>query len=359
MDQEAEADNRRPLTFFEVTTAAAFWFFAQQQAEAVVLEVGLGGRLDSTNVCQPQVSVITNISFDHTKQLGNTLGKIAFEKAGIIKPGVPVISGVVGEEAASVISEVAAERSAPLAVWGRDFEILEGADPEKFTVKGQLPAFKAQSLIASFEFEVSQLKLGMIGTHQRTNATIAVAAIESLNQRHWSITDDQIRDGLATAHLPGRTEIVSQQPLVIIDIAHNVASAAALAVTLQQFSPWQAASTKTLIFATSRDKDAAGMLKNLLPHFDRVVFTKYQNNPRGVDPGKLHELAISVCDSRGGDFPTRPKFYVIEHPEEAWKHTAAGRDQELPSPTGQAICIAGSAFLVAELRPLVLDSINR
>ena len=123
MDREAAADNRRPLTFFEVTTAAAFCFFAKQKTDAVVMEVGLGGRLDSTNVCQPLVSVITNISHDHTKQLGTTLDKIAFEKAGIIKPMVPVICGATDPEAKAVIAKVAADQHSPLFLYEDDFFI--------------------------------------------------------------------------------------------------------------------------------------------------------------------------------------------------------------------------------------------
>ncbi len=369
LDQEAEIENRRPLTFFEVTTAAAFCFFARQRADVVVLEVGLGGRLDSTNVCQPEVSVITNISFDHTKQLGNTLGKIAFEKAGIIKPLVPVISGVVTEEPAKVIAEVAAQHNAPLAVLENDFEVVEETAGPTFTVQGRMPSFDSLASspsatpsvtkIPGLEFEISQLKLAMVGAHQRTNAAISIAAIESLNQRGWNISGQQIRNGLAKAQMPGRTEIVSQQPLVIIDIAHNVASAAALAHTLQELNRWQTASCRTLIFATSRDKDAVGMLKNLLPQFDCVVFTKYQNNPRGSDPQKLRRLADSLFDSNVLDSRQRPELRIDEHPEQAWDNTIAVVGGESNSRSDQAICIAGSAFLVAELRPVVLDSISQ
>ena len=137
MDKQAEATGSKKLTFFEITTAAAIEFFANQNCEAVVLEVGLGGRLDSTNVCVPVVSVITNISLDHTRQLGDTLGEIAGEKAGIIKTGIPVISGTVEPEAAKVIEEIANGKQAPIFVYGRDFkECLD--EEQSFRVAGEI-----------------------------------------------------------------------------------------------------------------------------------------------------------------------------------------------------------------------------
>lgn len=386
MDQEADEDERRPLTFFEVTTAAAFCFFAEQQCDAVVLEVGLGGRLDSTNVCQPLVSVITNISFDHMRQLGNTLALIAGEKAGIIKPGVPVVSGVLAEEAAEVIESVARENQAPLFQLNRDFfvaakvsNIAEEVEPIAkedavspaisqsdilscpFTITGQ---------VNDENFSIDNVSLKMLGPHQRTNAAIAATAVKLFNQQSTaqpSVSDTAIRAGLATAAIAGRTEIVANRPTIMLDIAHNVASVGALVVTLQQLPQWQSASKKILIFSSSREKDEAGMLRPLLAQFDQIIFTKYQNNPRGREAVELLEIAEILLTENQTDTESKtqthvdnrelgcavvtlnkrvPDLLINELPESALATALSSASED------DFICIAGSAFLVAELRAL-------
>jgi len=339
LDAESARSNLRRLTFFEVITAAAFYYFWKQDVEAVVLEVGLGGRMDSTNVCLPVVSVITNISFDHTRQLGNTLEQIAAEKAGIIKLGVQVISGVTTPGPHEVIAEVAEQESAPLAILDRDFNISH-FDP-------QTESFAVAGAISEFRFHVEDLQLRMLGEHQRSNAAIAVAACQSLNQQGWQISETHIRDGLANAHIAGRTEIVSRRPLVMLDIAHNVASVAALANTIQELPEWKSASRKTLIMAVSEEKDAAGMLKTLLRIFDQIVFTKYQNNPRGIAASELMRLAqIQIADDRGA---ANCHLSIEPDPNQAWQSV---RDS---ATNDDFICIAGSAFLIAETRPLTRE----
>ncbi len=336
MDREANDDDRRKLTFFEVTTAAAFCFFANQRADAVVLEVGLGGRLDSTNVCHPLVSVITNISFDHTKQLGNTLALIAGEKAGIIKRNTPVVSGALAPEAAEVIARVAADNESQLLLLNRDFHVHHSMQGAPFSVTGT---------IGGQRFELDNLTLGLLGTHQQTNAGLAIAVAKLLNCSNWQISDDQIRSGLAQAQLAGRTEIVSRRPTVMVDIAHNPASVLALVATLAEVPEWKSSRRKILIMAVSREKEAEAMLLPLLKIFDEVIFTKYQNNPRGRAAEELLQMAETICAHE--KIQTTAKFSIQSTPLEAWNAAVA------ISGESDFICIAGSAFLVAELRRIV------
>lgn len=364
MDKEAEQQQHRPLTFFEITTAAAFLFFATQKCEVVVLEVGLGGRLDSTNVCQPVTSVITNISVDHTRQLGSTVDKIAFEKAGIIKPGVPVVSGALDPAAAKVIEEVANSQQSPYFVLQNDFflETPEGT-ASTFSCSGtidvssnSLPASKSDFTgpAERIEYGIDNLKLGLIGHHQRTNASVAVAAIQTLVARGWDISDDSIRTGLRRASLSGRTEVVSQSPTIIIDMAHNVASINALVDALTQDLPqWKSSSRRTLILAMSRDKDAVGILRPLVENFDEIVLTKYQNNPRGKSENELLKLAQSIQSQRRANSQPAADLVVESTPDAAWQRVESQLGEN------QLVCISGSAFLVAEMRNSILASIDQ
>jgi dihydrofolate synthase/folylpolyglutamate synthase len=224
--------------------------------------------------------------------------------------------------------------------------------------------------VLQHEFSHSKLALGLVGRHQRLNAALAVAAIEVFNQRLLSckpnfssvameceagiaavnpqepITGDHIRKGLAEARLSGRTEIVCRQPTVLLDIAHNVASVAALVETLEELPEWNVSVQKTLIVSISNEKDLAGMLAALLPVFDRVIFTKYQNNPRANSAEDLLELARTIVAATGRS----PALLLAPNPTAAWRTAIDG------ALASDFICCAGSAFLVAEMRPLVLVS---
>jgi dihydrofolate synthase / folylpolyglutamate synthase len=193
-------------TFFEITTAMAFLHFARERVAAGVLEVGLGGRLDSTNVCRPSVCVITSISFDHTRQLGSTLGQIAGEKAGIIKPGVPVISGVVTDQPRQVIRQVAEEAGAPLFERGVEFDFADEPRHGNATLDERLdyrePAHAPQ-------WELRGVQLGLLGRHQAANAAAAIAAVRRLIEQGWPIDQTSLRSGLATA--PPRPRLRQQQ----------------------------------------------------------------------------------------------------------------------------------------------------
>ena len=330
----------KPLTFFEIMTAAAMLHFANCQCDAVVLEVGLGGRLDSTNVCQPAVSVITNISLDHTRQLGSTIDKIAFEKAGIVKLGVPVVCGSNDPLAVETIENIAAQRNAEMFLLGRDFSMEEKRLPEigvfEFSCRGKL-CFADQRV----EFDRRGLRLSMLGHHQRSNASLAVAAIEVLNTvSDWDIGADAVSQGLLNSQLDGRTQVTSHRPAVVLDVAHNVASVNVLMATLQaELTEWSDANQKSLILAISKDKDCEGILQVLLPAFDRVWITKYQENPRGVAVEELFELAGKVAQQRSLNI----EINTEPTPDLAWQ---AATDSLEPT---DVLCCTGSVFLIAEL----------
>src|SRR5262245_13530162 len=331
---DARAPGEQAVTFFEVATALGFLHFVRRRVDVAVVEVGLGGRFDSTNVCLPLVSIITSISFDHTQQLGNTLASIAREKAGIVKPGWPAISGARSEEARAVIADICRQRGAPLQELDRAFHYVH--EPAHIASGA---ASLARVRVTTPRRTWPWLEVGLAGEHQSANAAVAVAAIEELQRQGMHIPDSAVADGLAGVAWPARLEVVSQAPLVILDCAHNLASARALLDTLAaSFPPRQAgAARRFLIFASSRDKDLAGMLALLAPHFDHLYLTRFSNNPRGVPPETLAELL-----ARSGTFP----HTLCPSAAEAWRWA---RDAARPD---DQICITGSVFLAGELRPI-------
>ena len=249
-------------TFFEVTTAAAFELFRQAAVDVAVLEVGLGGRLDATNVVRPMATAITSIDFDHERFLGYTLREIATEKGGIIKPGVPVVIGALHPEARAAIDEVAARVGAP---------VLEAR-----------------------EADVGDLTVGLRGAHQRTNAAVAVRLLQVVDSCGLPVPRPAVASGLANPQWPGRLE-VRQLPgrrELLLDAAHNPAGAAALASYLKS----EGAAPRPLVFAAMRDKDAGAMLRALLPAVGLAVFTR-ASNPRSADPDALAAQARAIAPS--------------------------------------------------------------
>jgi dihydrofolate synthase/folylpolyglutamate synthase len=347
LDDEAAARGALGPTFFEVTTAMAFLHFAQAQVDLAVLEVGLGGRLDSTNVCLPEVCVITSISFDHVKQLGNTLAAIAGEKAGIIKPGVPVISGVCEDEPRRVIGEQAEAVGAPLVQRGvaYDAALTDNSGPLIASGAALGESFTYYEPATAPTYLLRDLHLNMLGHHQAANAAAAVAALRCLRRRGWAIEEQHIRAGLAAARCPARIEQVRTQPSVILDVAHNPASIAAVIATLRErFRPKRGIG----LFASSRDKDYTAMLQRVLPAFDMLILTQYVNNPRALETEALLALAQSMRFETSGSGPLKPVLHACVRPSDAWKVAQAIADPE------DLICITGSFFLAAELRPLLI-----
>ena len=319
-------------TYFEITTAMAWQFFAQQQADIVVLEVGLGGRLDATNVCKPEVCVITSISRDHTHLLGSEVHQIAREKAGIIKTGVPVISGVLNPPAQEVIAEVCQQRDAELTQLERDFQYQHAREADSRAIGGHITVQTAQQ-------KFDDLPLPLIGEHQAHNAALAVMAVSVLAQRGWKIETSAIRFGMEQVQWPARIEVVSQNPLVIVDAAHNWASIAALIQTLDQhFSD----KSRIVIFAATRDKDVQGILRQLLPRFDTIILTSYLSNPRSVPVEQLFAMTRTISDRH---------VHVARDPQTAWAMA-----NKLTGPD-DLICITGSFFIAAEVREILHTSL--
>ena len=320
-------------TYFEILTAIAFLYFTRRAIDAAVIEVGLGGRLDSTNVCRPMVSVITSISFDHMELLGDTLAKIAAEKAGIIKPGVPVVSGVVDDEPACVINEIAREHHSRVLQLGIDFDFNyqppRGLGTEGFGSKG---GYRFLRFERPQRRTIESVEMGLLGRHQGANAAVALAVLQELQSQGWHLPEPHIRRGLATVQLPARVEIVSLRPMVVIDAAHNAASVQSLVETLEETF---AAKRRILVFATTQDKDVRGMLQRLLPQFERVILTRYLNNPRRLSIAELESLVAEVSPIEQCSCPNP---------------TAAVQCALQQATAEHLVCITGSFFLAAEAR---------
>jgi dihydrofolate synthase/folylpolyglutamate synthase len=343
IDQETQSTTSdNALTFFEITTAIAWLYFIRQQAEIVVLEVGMGGRLDSTNLCQPLVTVITSISFDHTKQLGNTLVAIAREKAGIIKPGIPVISGIQQPDVQDVIQQVADAAHAPLFSIGKDFQIsaaTQSIDTGNPSIENRL------NFEACGRFErgiLRDVQVGLLGEHQLRNAGVALSAIRCLQELGWKIDERAIRRGLTNVPSQARIEVIRREPTIIIDTAHNVASIAALVETLNQHFP---VTQRVLILAASRDKDIRGMLAMLVLNFDEIICTQFETNPRAVDAQTLAKLAGEIAEKEEAN--GNCKITVRQSPSEAWSYCREHLRRD------SLVCVTGSFFLAAELRPII------
>lgn len=281
------------LTTFELTTALAFVYFARAGVDFAVVEVGLGGRLDATNIILPQVSVITSLSYDHMHLLGDTLSQIAGEKAGIIKPGVPVVLAPQQREAELVVEEVADRQGAPLVRVGRDWLYAAGGHD----LSGQslyVWSSQEQPLMDAFvesageeEWVPPRFDVPLLGHHQVVNAAVAYAALRVLRDRGFGVPEEAIRAGFLAVEWPGRFQVLSRSPAVVVDSAHNRDSALKLRIALDDYFPGQPV---TLIFGASADKDIAGMLEELLPRVSRLIVTQAVH-PRAAEPQELSALA--------------------------------------------------------------------
>jgi dihydrofolate synthase / folylpolyglutamate synthase len=318
------------LTFFEIASALGFLHFARRNVDVAVVEVGLGGRFDSTNVCLPEVAVITSISFDHTQQLGNRLGSIAGEKAGIIKEGRPVVSGVLDAEPRSVIEDAAHRRQSPLFQLGKDFSFRYEPGRVQLASKPRVQVFAGNHSSQTME-------LGLLGEHQAANASLVVATVEQLRRLGWLIPEQAVVQGLAEVYWPARLEVVARSPWVILDCAHNVASVLALVSTLNESFP---PVSRRLIFASSRDKDVAEMFRTLGPHFRHAYLTQFANNPRSFTAEGLAEMWRACTEVSCSHYKSAP---------EALKEAMAR------SAPNELVCVSGSVFLAGELRPLLVE----
>jgi dihydrofolate synthase / folylpolyglutamate synthase len=270
------------LTTFEITSAIAFLYFAQQKVTAAVIEVGLGGRLDATNIVMPRVAVITSLSYDHMAVLGNTLALIAGEKAGIIKPGVPVVSAPQPDEALAVLEGVAAEGKAPLTLVGRDV-IFNGLE---HSLDGQTLTIRDQRSVIEHPKSVI-LRIPLLGAHQVVNAATAFAALQESGLIH---SGDSIQTGFSRVNWPCRFEILRRRPPVVLDSAHNVDSARQLRQALDDYFPGLPV---VWIFSILEDKEAAGMVSELRPRLTQVIATQSEH-PRVLAAQDVANLVRSA-----------------------------------------------------------------
>lgn len=307
-------------TEFEVLTAAAFLYFARERVDYLVLEVGLGGRLDATNVVEPQVAVITHISYDHVAVLGRTLTEIAREKAGIIKPGRPVVLAPQEDEAARVITARAAERGAPL-----------------FSVRAQCTVVPGRQDLSGQRFDLTaagrsypDLEIRLLGPHQLDNAATAALALTVLGSQGATIPEDAVRRGLAAARWPARFEVVRTAPLAIIDGAHNPDGAQALARTVRTYLPGR---RLILVLGMLGDKDVSAVLKTLGPLAQAAVVTR-PASPRAAAPEQV-AAGLKACV---------PAVYV--EPEIP---RAVDRALALAAP-GDAVLVCGSLYMAGAAR---------
>ncbi len=324
--EEAERALGERLTYFELLTAMAYYYFRQERVDVAVLEVGMGGRWDSTNVVDSEVAVITNVELDHVNELGDTREKIAVEKAGIINEGALVITAEVAREILMILSEKCHEAGAEMKVFGRDFR-LDYQLP--YRVSGEPPAqFISVRGIEGREFK--DIKLPLLGKHQAINAACAIAACQVYTDPRQRTDEAAFRRALETSAVPGRLDILSERPLVVADGAHNVLGMDRLASALATEFDYDRLVVVASILA---DKDARGMLRILGKVADELVLTENRNE-RSVSAGRL----ASYC-----------RMERIEHLVEQEFPRALKKAISLAGRQGM-VCVTGSLFTVSEAR---------
>ena len=313
-------------TFFELLTAIAFVHFSEQAVDVGVIEVGLGGRLDSTNVITPEVAAVTSISLDHMEILGDTVEKIAREKAGIFKPGVPAIVVPQKPGVLDVFRAEAQAAGATLRVLGEDIDYSV-----RFEATPQLgPHLRVGLSTTRMNFE--HVPVPLKGEHQATNCGLALAIVDALSERGFNTPEGKVLKGLAGVEMPGRMELLKGEPRVLLDGAHNAESIKSL---MKSIGAQVRYDSMVVIFGCAVDKDVEGMLRELALGADKVIFTKVQGNARAADP---RELARRFSDASAKMCQTAQTF------AEALQlaRRAVGRDD--------LICVTGSLYLVGEAK---------
>ncbi len=320
-------------TFFEIITALAFMHFADIQVDIAIIETGLGGRLDSTNVIEPKLIGISSLSIDHQQQLGNTLGSIAREKAGVFKPGIPIISVQQETEALEVLKTQANAVKAPLSVTGKDIDFSYRFE----TSREDGPHSRISIITPTSRFE--HLRVPLPGKHQAINCSLAIAMLDKLKSNGYQIDNDKAIAGLNKVFLPGRMEIICDSPRIIIDAAHNAASITELIRAIGQNIPYD---SMVVIFGCNLDKDVRGMLEQLQYGADKVIFTR-SNSVKAMSPEELGDMYHEVCGKM---------YQTAEGLDEALKlaKNAVGRED--------LICITGSFYLIGQAKTRFLPTVT-
>lgn len=309
-------DEAEPPTFFEFAAAMAFLYFFQEQADPIILETGMGGRLDATNIVHPLVAVITNISLDHQEYLGESLAAIAAEKAGIIKAGAPLVTFARQKRVLDLFRRRCRELGAPLYLGGLDFR-ARGGPGGRFSYQG-------------LNLQLSDLTLSLPGRHQCGNAAVALAVVELLRPKDYAVPEAAIREGLKTTRWPGRLEEVPQDPRVLLDGAHNPAAARTLAQSLRQSHK---NGRLIMVMGIMADKDVDAILARLLPLAQTVIFTQ---------PRYFRAAAPEYLASRAKAY----RLEVLKVPQVA---AAVERARTLASPRDR-IVVTGSLYTVGEAK---------
>ena len=312
-------------TFFEVATVMAFQYFAEERVDIGVIEVGMGGRFDATNVCHPLGTIITNVSFDHERYLGSSLPDIAFEKAGIIKRRVPVVVGPVERDVSAVLQERAQHENAPLIAFGKEF-LCVSHDAGSFDVTGT-------------RAEYLNLRCSLEGRHQAVNAACSIVALESGVMPRLSISERIIRRGLESVTWPGRLERLQRRPLIVCDGAHNPAAAACLTIHLQGLLDERNGRRLIVVIGMMQDKNLSAFLNALVPLADEVILTQIEH-PRSA-PVLALKRALPVVDV---------PVYERESPQTAIDLATHLADHD------DLVCVTGSLFLVGHVKSLMTGS---
>ena len=312
-------------TFFEIFTAMAFMYFVDKKVDIAVIETGLGGRLDSTNVIEPAVVGITSISIDHQNLLGNTIDSIAREKAGVIKKGIPVVTVPQDPAAMKELKKAATAVKAPFMVTGKDIDFSYRFESSR--ENGPHTRICLTTPTSKFE----HLRVPLPGDHQAINCGLAIAMLDMLKVGGYKIDDAKAAKGLKEIKMPGRMEIIQHDPRILIDAAHNAASIKALISAIGQHIPYD---SMIVIFGCGQDKDVRGMLEQLQYGADKVIFTR-SNSPKAMPPQELADMYTEICGKMCQTATSLSESLRIAS-------SAIGRED--------LICITGSFYLVGQAK---------
>jgi len=320
-------------TFFEVYTAIAYLYFKEKNVDFAVYEVGLGGRLDATNIIEPIACAITPISYEHTDKLGDTLGEIAAQKCGIIKTGSICVSAPQEEEALKIIEKVCEEKGVRLFVVGKDIlfnEVRSDDREEVFNVVG-------------LSGEYPLLTSSLIGSHQMINASVAVGVVEALKLKGITIPADAVSSGIENTRWEGRLEIINRMPFIVLDGAQNRESAKTLVAAIKKVFKYK---RLILVFGASKDKDIRGMLEEMMPMCDSIILTKSKMLNRALEPAKIEAQILNMKHSI--------KDMVLTGSTEE----ALGRALSMARPE-DLVLITGSLFIVGEVKEYYQRCVKR
>lgn len=316
--QEVRRRITEEVTYFEVATALAFLYFYEASVDVAVLEVGLGGRLDATNVCDAEVSIISNVALEHREYLGRTLRDIAFEKAGIIKEKGVCITAAGKGKALEVIEKICREKNSRLYRVGGDIRV-KGLPDGSFSYRG-------------IEKRYDRLTTPLLGNHQKVNAACALGAVELLTRQGFRLADASILRGLQSVHWEGRLEVLGRSPMIIVDGAHNPAGASVLRETLVGVFPGKRI---VLVLGVLRDKDYRGIVRRLVPLAHGVILTR-PSSDRALHPRELEGEARKYSRD----------IEVIENPGKALERALTRAQSE------DLVCLTGSLYLVGEIKKI-------